>query len=118
MTVQISHRQAFDICAETYWRELWLSHAFLERLFCEALGFQSMEVVQESGDYERGVKRTLRLIKPVEGPAPVVKAFGRVMTFEERSEFDPVSQRWSYRMVPARMADRLDVHGSIRLETR
>jgi hypothetical protein len=118
MIVQISYRKTFAVCAETYWRELWLNLAYQERLFCEALGFRSMEVLENSGDYERGLKRRLRLVKPVDGPAAVIKVLGSVMTLEEHSEFDPAAQRWSYRVIPGRMADRLEVHGSLQLQRR
>jgi hypothetical protein len=115
MTVRISHRQTFDVCAETYWRELCLNLAYQERLYCEALGFQSMQILECAGGYERGMKRRLRLIKSLEAPAPVLVLFGRVVVMEEYSEFDPIAQRWSYRMVPEGWTDRIEVRGSVRL---
>jgi hypothetical protein len=115
MTVRISHRQTFDVCAETYWRELCLNLAYQERLYCEALGFQSMQILECAGGYERGMKRRLRLIMSLEAPAPVLALFGRVVVMEEQSEFDSIAQRWSYRMVPEGLTDRIEVRGSVRL---
>jgi hypothetical protein len=115
VTVKIAHRQHFEVAAETYWRELCLSLAYQERLYCEALGFQSMQVLEHSGGYEQGMKRRLRLLKPLDAPAAVTKLFGSVVTLEEHSEFDPAAQRWSFRMVPSIMAERIDMRGSVQL---
>ncbi len=118
MTVQISNRQPFDISPQTYWRDIWLSLPFLQRLYCEVLGFKAVELLEQQGDLESGLKRRLRMYKPVQGPAAVQKVFGSVMTMDEESEFQPKAQRWTYRMVPSRLADRMDVHGSITLAMR
>ncbi len=115
MTLEIEHRQRFALCPETFWRELCLSLAYQERLFCEALGFRSMEVLENTGSYEQGTKRRLRLRKPLEAPAAVTKLFGSEVTLEEHSEFDPAAQCLRYRMVPAILADRIDIHGTVRL---
>jgi hypothetical protein len=115
MTIQISHRQTFDVCAETYWRELCLNLAYQERLYCEALGFRSMQILAHAGGYEQGMKRRLRLFKSLEAPAPVHGLFGSVVTMEEQSEFDPSAQRWSYRMVPVGLPFGIEVCGNLRL---
>jgi hypothetical protein len=94
---------------------LCLNLAYQERLYCEALGFQSMQILECDGGYEQGMKRRLRLVKSLEAPAPVLGLFGSVVIMEEQSEFDPIAQRWSYRMVPAGLTHRIEVRGSLRL---
>ena len=113
MTIELENRQTFDVSVETYWRELCLSLEYQERLYCEALGCRRMDVLEHSGDFETGMHRKLRFEKPLDAPAAITKLFGSAVTIEEHSEFDAKQQRWSYRMVPAVMADRIDIRGVV-----
>lgn len=118
MTIELEYRQTFDVSVETYWRELCLSLAYQERLYCEALGCNRMDVLEHTGDFENGMKRRLRFTKPIDAPAAVTKLFGSAVTIEEHSEFDAKQQRWSYRMVPSVMGDRIDIRGAVSLATQ
>jgi hypothetical protein len=113
VTIELENRQTFDVSVETYWRELCLSLEYQERLYCEALGCRRMAVLEHSGDYESGMRRKLRFEKPIDAPAAITKLFGSAVTIEEHSEFDAKQQRWSYRMVPAIMADRIEILGVV-----
>lgn len=115
MTIELSYRQSFDLSAETYWKELCLSLDYQERLYREALGCTRMDVLEHTGDYEHGMRRKLRFEKPIDAPAAVTKLFGKSVTLEEHSEFDAKLQRWTYRMVPPMMGDRLDIRGATQL---
>lgn len=118
MTIELEYRQTFDVDPETYWRELCLSLQYQERLYCEALGCRSMSVIEHTGDYETGMRRKLKFEKPIDAPSAITKIFGDAVAIEEHSEFDAVNKRWSYRMVPAVMGERLDISGSISLEQK
>lgn len=115
MTINLTYRHTFDVSPETYWRELCLNLEYQERLYREALGCPQMTVVEHVGDYETGMRRKLRFTKPIDAPAAVTKIFGSAVTVEEQSEFDPKAQRWSYRIVPALMADRIDIRGTVEI---
>lgn len=115
MTIALTHTQHFDVSEETYWRELCLSLEYQERLYREALGCIGMEVLEHTGDYESGMKRRLRFTKPIDAPAAIAKVFGKHVTIEEHSQFDPRERCWSYRMVPSLLGDRIDIRGRIRL---
>lgn len=114
MTLQISHKQFFEVSLETYWKELCLDLGYQERLYREALGCSGMEVLEHRGDYEAGMKRRLRFTKPIDAPAAINKLFGSHVTIEEHSTFDPREQCWTYRMVPSMMGDRIDILGRVR----
>ena len=118
MTIDLENRQTFDLSAETYWKELCLSLEYQERMYREALGCTRMNVLEHSGDFATGMKRRLQFEKPIDAPAAVTKLFGKAVLLEEHSEFDPKAQRWTYRMVPGMMSDRLDIRGSIELTAR
>ena len=115
MTIQRDSRHLFEVSPETYWRELCLSLEYQERLYCEALKCTRMEVLEHTGNYEEGMKRKLRFTKPIDAPMAITKLYGSAVTVEEHSEFDPKAGRWSYRIVPAVMGDRLDIRGNIGL---
>lgn len=117
MTLALSHRQHFAVSLETYWRELCLSLVYQERLYREALGCSRMEVLENSGSYETGVKRRLRFTKTIDAPAAIAKLFGSAVTIEEHSSFDAGEQCWTYRMVPSLMGDRIDIRGRVRART-
>lgn len=116
MTLETRVREAFSVDAETYWQKLCLSLEYQERLYREALGCTRMEVLELEGSYESGQTRRLRFEKPIDAPAPIRKLFGEVVTLEEISSFDPKLGRWSYRMLPPMLADKLDIRGVISLE--
>ena len=116
MSIDLEYRQTFDVSVETYWRELCLSLEYQERLYCDALGCNRMEVLDHAGDFESGMKRRLRFTKPIDAPAAVTKLFGKAVTIEEHSEYDAKQQRWSYRMVPSVMGDRIDIRGTVSLD--
>jgi hypothetical protein len=115
MGARVRNTHVYQVSAETYWRETMLNIPFLTRLYTEQLGLRGIELVEQRGDYQRGIQRVLRMFKPIEAPGPVKKVLGDVMTIDEHSTFDPAAQTWSYRMAFSRLADRLFVRGTISL---
>jgi hypothetical protein len=116
VTLELTHRQHFDVSAETYWKELCLSLVYQERLYYEALGCSQMVVLENSGSYETGMKRRLRFTKAIDAPAAIAKMFGSAVTIEEHSQFDAAAKCWTYRMVPAIVGERVDIRGRVRAE--
>ncbi|MET0283003.1 MAG: DUF2505 family protein [Polyangiales bacterium] len=116
MGARVFNSHVYQVSAETYWRETMLNIPFLTRLYTEQLGLRSIALVEQHGDYERGIQRVLRMFKPIAAPGPVKKVLGDVMTIDEHSTFDPGTQTWTYRMAFSRLADRLFVRGSISLK--
>ncbi|MFT3928327.1 MAG: DUF2505 family protein [Myxococcales bacterium] len=114
--IESEFRKRFPVRAETYWRELCLNLDYQQRLYCEALGFIRMEVLEHKGDYETGMSRRLRFEKPLEAPLPIRKLVGENVIIEEISKFDPREKCWSYRMVPAVIGDRVEILGAVRLD--
>jgi hypothetical protein len=115
VSIESESRHTFAVSTtEIYWRELCLNLEYQERLYCEALGCRRMDVLEHSGDFEHGMRRKLRFEKPIDAPSAITKLFGSAVTVEEHSEFDAKEQRWSYRIVPAMLADRIDIRGVVR----
>ncbi len=115
---KITVRDAFDLDAERFWRDVFFSRAFLERMYREALGADKVEILGESGDTASGVTRRLRFSQKIDAPAPVRKIFGETTSMEEDGRFDASTRRWKFRMIPERMADKIDITGETWLEER
>src|SRR6185436_13653348 len=60
----------------------------------------------------------LRFTQRMDAPAPVRKIFGETTSMEEDGRFDPATRRWRFRMIPDRMADKIDITGETWLEER
>jgi hypothetical protein len=114
----ITVRDAFDVDAERFWRDVFFSRPFQERMYKEALGCTRVDFLDESGDPKQGATRRLRFVQPTDAPAPVRKIFGEATTMEEDGRFDAASQRWRFQMIPDRMADKMDITGETWLEAK
>src|SRR3954471_7513180 len=115
---KITVRDAFDVDADRFWRDVFFSRTFLERMYKEALGADQVDFLAEQGDVASGKTRKLRFSQRVDAPAPVRKLFGETTSMEEDGRFDPASKRWKFRMIPDKMADKIDITGETWLEEK
>lgn len=113
MTQELPLQQHYDVSVDTYWEELCFSLEYTRRLYAEALGCVEMTVLRNEGDRRTGIKRHLRFVKPMDMPGPIMKIFGGKVTMDEIGEFDAREQRWSYRMVPSILGDRIEIGGRV-----
>jgi hypothetical protein len=114
--MQSTIRDTFDIGADAFWRDVFFRRAFVERMYKEALACESIEILAEQGDVATGLTRRLRFTQKIDAPGPVRKLFGETTTMEEDGKFDAPSGRFSYRMVPDKMADKITISGTTWLE--
>jgi hypothetical protein len=114
--MQTERRERFSISAARYWQDVCLNLNFQERLYREGLGCEAIEVIKNDGSYDAGLRRHVRFVKASNAPAGLRKVFGDKVTVEEIGEFDPRQQRWTFRVIPGVMADKLTIRGSITLE--
>lgn len=104
----------WDCTPDKFWA-LYYDHEFTQRLYLEALGSTSAEIVSEEGDLESGLVRTLRYGQRPPMPGPVRKIFGEEVVTTEVSTFDPQTSTTTFVMTPGTMADKTRIHGSIEL---
>jgi len=109
-------RDRFAIGQDAFWRDVFFHRPFVERLYREALGAESFEVLSETGDVASGLARRLRFSQKVDAPAPVRKLFGETTSMEEEGRFDPATGRWSFHLVPGTMPDKVTIRGTTWLE--
>jgi Protein of unknown function (DUF2505) len=109
-------RHTFEIGADAFWRDIFFDHAFVERMYKEALGCTSVAFIEDSGDTSSGRSRRLTFTQRMEAPAPVRKLFGETTTMEERGDFDVQAKRWRFTMIPDRMPDKIRISGETWIE--
>jgi hypothetical protein len=90
--VQTTLRHRFAIGNDAFWRDVFFHRPFVERLYREALGATSFEILSETGDLTSGLSRRLRFTQTVDAPAAVRKLFGESTTMQEEGRF-PVAER-------------------------
>jgi hypothetical protein len=104
----------WDCTPDTFWA-LYYDPEFTLRLYLEALGSTSAEIVSQEGDLDSGLVRTLRYGQRPPMPGPVRKIFGEEVVTTEVSTFDPQTSTTTFVMTPGTMADKTRIHGSIEL---
>ncbi len=113
--MKLELRDAMEGTAKAFWA-LYFDKAFVARLHAEALGSSSMEIVQQKGTVAKGLERTLRYSQQPDMPGPVRKLFGSEVTTVEEGAFDPAAGTWTFTLTPGTMAEKTEMHGSIRLD--
>ena len=109
-------RHPFDIGESAFWEEIFFDHAFVERMYKEALGCSSVAFLEDTGNLASGRTRRLAFTQQLDAPGPIRKLFGETTTMEERGHFDPATKRWRFTMVPDRMADKIRISGETWVE--
>jgi hypothetical protein len=109
-------RHTFDLGADAFWQDVFFDHAFLERMYKEALGCVAVTFLEDSGDRPEGRTRRFTFSQRLDAPAPIRKLFGESTTMEERGHFDPQKKRWCFTMIPDRMADKVRISGETWIE--
>jgi hypothetical protein len=97
---------------EAFWA-LYFDQDFAMRLYLEALGSTSAEIVSQEGDLQNGLVRTLRYGQRPNMPGPVRKIFGEEVVTTEVSTFDPTTSTATFTMTPGTMADKTQINGQI-----
>jgi hypothetical protein len=109
-------RHVFEIDEDAFWAHVFFDESFLTRMYKEALGSISIVIHEDSGDTPAGRTRRLAFTQPFDAPGPIRKLFGETTTMEERGRFDPRTRRWTFEMIPDRMADKIAITGEVWLE--
>lgn len=113
MKVTISHD--FNTDAETFWSRIFFDAEFNRSLYKDGLQFPEYEVLEErdAGDH---VVRRVRVVPRQDAPAAVQKLVGGRFSYIEEGRFDKAAKRYTFRVVPSAMADKIRSEGELRIE--
>ncbi|MCB9727238.1 MAG: DUF2505 domain-containing protein [Deltaproteobacteria bacterium] len=112
--MKTTSRFALETDAETYWHEVYFDPEFTRALYLEGLGCDSVEVLESWTDDQGRYHRQLLAQPHLDAPAFIQKLFGDSQQFTDDGTFDPASGRWSYRVIPAKLATKIHIEGSQR----
>lgn len=110
----VTHEFACD--EDTWWGKCFLDHDFNHRLYVERLRFPQWQIIEEkrTGDL---LTRRVEIAPVVDNlPAPLRKILGDRFTYAEEGTFDLRTKRYTFRVVPSALADKLIVRGEIHCE--
>jgi uncharacterized protein DUF2505 len=112
--MKLTVHHAINCTPEAFW-ELYLDPDFTRRLHLEGLGSTSVEVLSQETDADGIVRRRLRYGQRPDAPGPVRKLFGDEVVTTEDGTFDPARGLWSFTLIPGTLADKTNLHGTMRL---
>lgn len=106
--VRIEH--TFECSEESFWK-LFLEDDYNRAMFVDYMKFPRWEVV-ESQDEGNVVKRTVEVEPYVADLPPAIKkVVGDTIRYREQGKLDKNENRYAVHIVPARMADKINVEG-------
>jgi hypothetical protein len=109
-------KHTLDIGADAFWKKLFFDAEYNRRLFLEALKFQEWQVLEEKDLGGGAIQRKVRQTPQVAVPSILKKVVGDSFYYTEEGRFDPERKRWSYRIVPSKLADKILTSGEFWVE--
>ncbi len=110
MAERIRTEHDFDCTEETFWK-LFLDDDYNHALFRDYLKFPRWEIVQHE-ESNKEMRRTVE-VEPYVGelPTPIKKVLGESIGYREIGRLDKEAHRYTFRVAPSRLADKLRVEG-------
>ena len=111
MPKSLAIRQLLDCSEPEFWSRIFRSEDF-NRFLYDGLGFEYelLEWNVKSG------YRKARVWPRHQMPGPLMKVFGERFNYTEEGAFDPVAERYRFRVIPSAIPDRISAIGSIAVE--
>ncbi|MCS6798362.1 MAG: DUF2505 domain-containing protein [Myxococcota bacterium] len=115
MASAFTARHVLETDEETYWSRVFFDPEYNRRLYLEGLSFASFEWLS----YEQlpGGDRTRRMrMVPSDVPAIVRRVAGDAISYVEEGRWDARTRRWTFAIVPNRLAERVRICGTLWVE--
>lgn len=107
---KLSVTHTMDCDVETFWR-VFFDDEYNKKLYLEGLSFKSFEQLEKTE-----TKRRMRGVPKMALPGPVAKLLGDSFGYEEQGTFDKAASKFSWKMIPNTMTDKLFTSGSVKVE--
>lgn len=107
--MKLTLRHDYDCSSDAFWDALFFDREYNRALYRDGLGFEDMEILADDAGEDGGRRRRLRAKPKLDAPRAVRKLIGDALTYVEEGEFDPDTRRWTTRVVPSRLADRVRI---------
>jgi hypothetical protein len=111
--MDLEFKHELDCEGSTYWEKCVLTEEFNRRLYGEILKFPKFELVEQKEDGDL-VRRKVRIEPPLTGlPGPAKKVIGDRMSYLEEGTYDRKSGRYTFKVTPSTMPDKVKTAGEI-----
>lgn len=111
MPKQLAIRQLLDCSEPDFWARIFANQEFNLYLY-EGLGF---EYELQEWNPETGYRRA-RVSPAHQVPKPVARVLGDRLSYVEEGTFDPIVQRYEFRVIPSAMPDRIRARGTLEVQ--
>jgi hypothetical protein len=110
MTERVRIEHDFECSVEAFW-ETFLNDDYNKEMFCQRMKFPRWEPV--SFELKEDEMRRVVEVEPyvAELPGPIKKVIGDNVRYREEGKLDRKSGCYSFRIVPAKLADKILVSG-------
>ncbi|NUP10229.1 MAG: DUF2505 domain-containing protein [Polyangiaceae bacterium] len=107
---KLSVTHVIECDVETFWKTFFDAE-YNKKLYSDGLGFKEFEILEQSE-----TKRRMRGVPKMNLPGPVAKLLGDRFGYEEQGSFDKASNKFSWKMLPNTMGDKLFTNGFTKIE--
>ena len=107
-------KHLFRCDEDTFWTKIFFDEEYNRRLFREGLDFALYEPLELKDEAGGGKFRRIKTQPKAQMPAPVQKLLGDPVSVEE-GRFDGATRRWSFKLIPHKMADKISIRGELRM---
>lgn len=111
MPKRLAIRQLLDCPEEEFWERIFRSEEFNRYLY-EGLGF---EYELEEWDPTTGFRRA-KVWPTHQMPRAVARVLGERFSYVEEGTFDPLAERYDFRVIPSAVPDRIRAQGTVTVE--
>lgn len=99
---------------ETFWK-IFFDKTFNETLFRTELRFPQYDILDQR-ETDTEIFRKIKGQPKMNLPGPVAKLLGSGFAYTEEGRLDKASKRWTWKMSPSKLAEKLHNEGTMRIE--
>jgi len=111
-------QHTFDVNGDVFWDRIFFSQDFNRELYRERLEFKAYDILEEKKKEDGSVERKVHTEPKSEAPKVVKKVIGDSLSYTEEGTWDAKTKRYRYRIVPSKLADKIDSRGEVWVEPR
>jgi hypothetical protein len=111
MAKSLTIRQLLDCSEPEFWERIFHSEEFNHYLY-EGLGF---EYQLQEWNADTGYRRA-KISPTNQMPRPIARVLGERFSYVEEGTFDAEAERYDFRVIPSRVADRIRATGTVMIE--
>jgi ligand-binding SRPBCC domain-containing protein len=112
--MRFSIQHTVNCSPETFW-EVYFRDDYVQRLYLEVLGNDSVKVLEQSGSPAGPMTRRLESHQKLDAPGPVRKLIGDSIAYVEVGSMQ--GGHWKFRLEPSKLADKLKISGDVWLKS-